>query len=445
MIIKVSKTVSAYKMLEKGQRVLVGLSGGADSVSLSLCLKALGYDVACVHINHCLRGSESDRDESFCAELCERMGFELRCFRVNVAQYCEENKVSTELGARQLRYECFEKAACELNCNKIATAHTLSDCLETTLMNLVRGCGIKGICGIPPVRGKYIRPLIECTREEIEGYLESAGEKYVTDSTNLLPDCTRNIIRQNVVPQLKSINEGLYRSYQSTVRNLRRSDEFLEKLCSQSINKAKISDTSYDVHALTEHGSPISEMAISALMKQACGESSSDRIGDVMRIIAVGGKVTLRGNVYASVKNNVLAFSRDAEEIGEYEVPISVGGEVEVFGKILKAAKVAADDIVNKKFTKYDIDYDKIKGDIFVRNRRRGDKVKLSGRNITSSVKSLFNADIPRDERDKVLFLCDEQGIIFIEGYGCAERVKCQRFTKNLLRISVEPVTGLSQ
>lgn len=445
MITKVSETISAYEMLEKDQRVLVGLSGGADSVSLALSLNELGYDVSCVHVNHCLRGEESDRDESFCTALCERMGFELRCFRVNVARYCEEHKISTELGARQLRYACFEKAADELGCDRIATAHTLSDCFETTLMNLVRGCGIKGICGIPPVRGRYIRPLINCTREEIERYLDSLGEKYVTDSTNLLPDCTRNIIRQNVVPQLKNINEGLYRSYLSTVRNLLSADSFLEKLCSQSINKAKISDTSYNVHALTEHGSPISEMAISAIMKQICGESSSDRIGDVMRIIDTGGKVTLRGGVYASVKNNVLVFSRDVEMIGEYEEPVSPGNEIELFGKKLRITVVAADDIVNKKFTKYDIDYDKIKGDIFVRNRRRGDKVKLAGRNITSSVKTLFNADIPRESRDKVLFLCDEQGIAFIEGYGCAERVKCQSFTKTLLRISIEPVTKLSQ
>lgn len=438
---KVAAAISRYHMLSEGERVIVGLSGGADSVSLSFALKELGYDVLCVHVNHCLRGKESDGDEAFCRELCQSCGFGFKSYRVDVKAYCAEHKESLELGARRLRYRCFEEAAGEYGIGRIATAHTLSDCFETAMINLIRGCGIKGISGIPPVRGCYVRPLIECSRADVERYLEKAGIGYVTDSTNLIPDCTRNIIRLQVMPVLESINPSLYKSYLSTSRNLRLLCGYLEKLSADSIKEAFISDNSFDAKRLAACGQPVSGMAVSELMKRFSGESSSARIDDILDICDKGGSVTLAGGVLARSENGILSFEKPQEAIGDIELELEVGASAEAFGKRLSAELIDANN-VHRKFTNSELDYDKLRGVIFVRNRRSGDRIMLRGRDFTSSVKTLFNAGVRLEERKKRLFVCDEEGIVFIEGFGCAERVSCGSETKRVVRITVENLPG---
>ena len=142
---KAEATIRKYNMANKSERLLVGLSGGADSAALLLCLKKLGYDICACHINHCLRGAESDRDENFCVQLCKANDIYIEVRRIDVTGYCRENSLSTEEGARILRYKAFS----EIKADKICTAHNLNDCLETTVFNLARGSGLKGICSIP--------------------------------------------------------------------------------------------------------------------------------------------------------------------------------------------------------------------------------------------------------------------------------------------------------
>lgn len=236
MLDKIASTILKYNMLVPGERVCVGLSGGADSVSLLFALKELGYKVFAVHVNHNLRGEESKRDENFCRSLCEKQGIELFVESVDVRGYCQENKLSCEEGARTLRYSAIDK---HLNGCKLATAHNLNDCFETTLFNLVRGCGVNGLKGIPPVRGEIIRPLIAVTREEIEAYLAARCLEYVTDSTNLQDDCSRNILRLNVVPQLLRINPSLYKTYLKTLNVFEASDEYIRAQADEALEKAE--------------------------------------------------------------------------------------------------------------------------------------------------------------------------------------------------------------
>ena len=200
MLNKVAKTIEKYNMIKKSERILVGLSGGADSVSLLLCLRELGYDISACHINHQLRGDESLRDENFCIKLCRDLDIPIDVHRINVKEYCKMNSTSLEDGARKLRYNIFSNAETE----KIATAHTLSDCFETLLFNIVRGTGLKGLCSIPPVRDNIIRPLIDCTREDILEFLKKHNQSFVTDSTNLETEFTRNKVLVSIF--LKKLN-----------------------------------------------------------------------------------------------------------------------------------------------------------------------------------------------------------------------------------------------
>jgi len=166
-------TIRRFAMLRPGERVLVALSGGADSVSLLLVLQKLGYEVRAFHLNHCLRGAESDRDEAFCRALCAERGVPLNVGRCDIAALSQGKAV--EETARRERYRLLEQAA---EGDKIATAHTADDNLETVLFHLVRGSGAKGVSGIPPVRGAVIRPLLFAERREIEAFLRENGQDY---------------------------------------------------------------------------------------------------------------------------------------------------------------------------------------------------------------------------------------------------------------------------
>lgn len=449
MLNKVKATIEKYNMLKAGERILVGLSGGADSVSLSLCLKELGYDVCCVHLNHCFRGDESDRDEQFCKTFCNEQTFPLVSFRKDVDAYCVANKLSPELGARKVRYSCFSEALEKLGCEKIATAHTLSDCLETTLLNLTRGCSIKGLCGIPPVRDNIIRPLIDCTREEIESYLAQKSQGYVTDSTNLVDDCSRNILRLNVIPQLLRINDGLYKSYLTSLANFRTADEAIENAALSGINSAKLTDNSFDAEKIHNLKQPYSGTALSHILKIFSIEPSSERITSLLYICENGGRITLSKTYYAECKNNVLSILKDKRTaVQKFEVPFSESLKLEAFGKTFETMPLEISEmspIVHKKFTKDVIDCDKIIGVCVVRNRRNGDKIRLAGRGVTSSVKTLFNADVSQNMRDGIFFIADSEGAIFIEGYGIAERVKPDENSKRCVKIKVvKNITDLS-
>ena len=211
MLDTVKRTISDYMMLETGENVLVALSGGADSTALLLSLRELGYPVRAFHLNHCLRGAESDRDEAFCRRLCEKLGVELTVERVDIAAAAGDSAV--EETARRIRYARLEHAA---HGAQIAVAHNADDNLETVLFHLVRGSGAKGVSGIPPVRGAVIRPLLFAERREIEAFLRENGQDYVTDSSNLSDDYTRNRLRHSVLPVLRGINEQAAQAGQGT-------------------------------------------------------------------------------------------------------------------------------------------------------------------------------------------------------------------------------------
>ncbi|MCQ2243885.1 MAG: tRNA lysidine(34) synthetase TilS [Bacteroidaceae bacterium] len=206
--------------------LLVALSGGADSVYLLLSLlQSCGKDrIEAVHCNFHLRGDESDRDEQFCRELCERKGVKLHVAHFDTKKYAADRKISIELAARELRYDYFEKLRTDLGADYIAVAHHKDDQVETVLHNLIRGTGARGLCGMRAQNGYIIRPLLGVSRAEIEAELAEWGEGYVTDSTNLEDEATRNKIRHHIVPLLKEINP---KAVDNIVRMAQRMEETL--------------------------------------------------------------------------------------------------------------------------------------------------------------------------------------------------------------------------
>ena len=217
------------------KKYLVALSGGADSVCLLLKMIEEGRSVEAVHCNFHLRGDESDRDEAFVVSLCERLGVPLHRVHFDTREYAALHKVSIELAARELRYRYFEQLRRDIGAEAIMVAHHRDDNVETVLMNLVRGTGIRGMAGIRPVNGHILRPLLDMTRKDIEDYLKKKGETYVADSTDLEEDATRNKFRHHVIPLLQSLNPKASENIHSTSRHIAEA----EKILSWAIQEAK--------------------------------------------------------------------------------------------------------------------------------------------------------------------------------------------------------------
>lgn len=202
----VAEYINRHHLLDKQGIHLVALSGGADSVALLLVLRDLGYDLHATHCNFHLRGNESDRDERFCVQLCEKLGVPLHRAHFDTLAFAEAHHISIEMAARELRYKYFRQLKADIKAKDICVAHHRDDQAETVLMNLMRGTGLQGLTGMAPLNNDIARPMLCVSRQEIEAYLKEKGQDYVTDSTNFVADVDRNKIRLQVIPQMEEIN-----------------------------------------------------------------------------------------------------------------------------------------------------------------------------------------------------------------------------------------------
>ena len=238
------------------KKYLVAISGGADSVCLLLKMIEEGRSVEAVHCNFHLRGDESDRDETFVVTLCQRLGVPLHRVHFDTKEYAALHKVSIELAARELRYRYFEQLRQDIGAEAIMVAHHRDDNVETVLMNMVRGTGIRGMAGIRPVNGHILRPLLDMSRADIEAYLAWKGETYVTDSTNLEDDATRNKFRHHVIPLLQSLNPKASENIHSTSRHIAEAEKILSWAISEARHDVFLSPSLIDIDKLLSFVSP---------------------------------------------------------------------------------------------------------------------------------------------------------------------------------------------
>lgn len=229
MLNKVRQFIERHHLLDVSQKYLVALSGGADSVCLLLMLKELGYKVEAVHCNFNLRGEESYRDEAFVKQLCSTQHIELHLIHFDTRTYASLHKVSIEMAARELRYNYFEQLRKDLGCAGICVAHHEDDTVETVLMNLLRGTGLRGLTGIKPCNGYILRPLLCISRCDIESWLKSKGQAYVTDSTNLEADVMRNKLRLQVIPLLNQVSPSARTNILKTARYMTEATSVYDK------------------------------------------------------------------------------------------------------------------------------------------------------------------------------------------------------------------------
>ncbi|MGN0585657.1 MAG: tRNA lysidine(34) synthetase TilS [Oscillospiraceae bacterium] len=428
---KAEAAARKYKMLDNAAVVYVGFSGGADSTALLLALNALkgrfGYTLRAVHINHNIRGEESDRDQRFCEDLCRKLGIDVDVRQVDAVGFSRDNRLSLEEGARKLRYDIFESLD-----GVTALAHNLNDSAETVLFNLARGTGIKGLCGIPPVRGRIVRPLIECTREDIERYLADMGQGFVTDSTNLSDDYTRNKIRHNIIPLMEDIHGGFCGNILRMTENLRADCEYLDM-------QAEI-EADNDMRGMHP---ALRRRIIMNILRKNMLEPSDMRIKSLEEIALSGGKINLSGDIFAVAENGRIYIKKLPKgRIIFKDTPVKIGENDFLCDKKViigenNCENALYNDIVHKKSTNDCMDCDKIQGSVLLRNRRDGDSFIRANRGFTSSLKKLMNEKYAADKRDFIPILADENGIIWVEGFGVADRVKIDENTKRILTVKV--------
>lgn len=439
-----------YSLFSQGDRIAVGVSGGADSVALLRFLAALrpqfGWDLVVCHIHHGLRGAEADRDECFVRALAEQLGLPCAVSRIDAAALALRDHISVEEAGRTARYAFFAQTAGEGG--RIATAHTLDDSIETVLMNLVRGTGLRGLCGIPRTRGNIVRPLLDCTRAEVEDYLGALGQPYCTDSTNLTDDYTRNRIRHDILPRLCALNPNFPGAMARMLPRLAAQQALTDCLAAQSAQQLHAACGGLSRQGLSALPEPVCDRLLLRLLEQNRLPVSAAAVERMTETLRTGGKLDLAARSWFFVAQGDLAAVIYAPPGGIPPVPVPLPQEetpvILPFSpqkslKLTLCNKIVANtsEKFNISLLKYAIDCDKIKRYSFMRTRRPGDTF-IIGKKQLPLGEAWAAAGIPALLRPALMVLADEQGVLWAEGIGSSSRAAVTENTKQYVIIECQ-------
>ncbi len=399
-----------------------------------LCrLRELGYDVCAAHYNHGLRGAASDRDEAFVRDFCEKEHIPFLAGRGDVRAYAAENSMSIEEAARALRYEFLEQAADELGAAVIATAHNAGDNVETMLLNLARGTGLKGLCGIPPVRGLIVRPMLDVTHQQALDYLAAHDVPHVEDETNREDQYARNRVRHRAVPALESVNPSFLRAAGQTAALLRQDEELLTTLAAEFLAQYR-EGNSLSAQALCGQPFSIASRAVRLMTGQ---ELSYVHVQAVLNTARDGGRTDIPGLTVGMEGDRLVFGVEPAAPIQPRAVSIPGRTDIAEAGLALICKKITdCPPFVHKSFNIFSFNCENICGNIIVTARHPGDRMRPAGRGCTKDLKQLFQeAGFPSWRRQGVPVLRDGQGVIAVYGIGSAVRVSARPGEINILII----------
>ncbi|MBQ7948033.1 MAG: tRNA lysidine(34) synthetase TilS [Bacteroidaceae bacterium] len=430
MIHKVAKFIEQKGLLAPGRKVLVALSGGADSVALLMVLKKLGYSCHAIHCNFHLRGEESMRDENFVRALCHRHNIPLLVTDFDTAGYAAEKGISIEMAARELRYDAFEKLRSETAAAAIAVAHHRDDSAETLLLNLLRGTGIKGLHGIQPKNGYIIRPLLCVGRKEITEYLEWRGEEYVTDSTNLETDFTRNKIRLEILPLMQQINPSAAESIAQTAERVSEAEKVYAKAISESIARVK-QDNIIDVGKLKEEPSP--QAVIYEILQPLAFNAA--QIKDITEAINGDSGRTFSNGQWNVIKDRNTLIITPSDRSALQPTEISTDSEITTTQGILTCTLQPFDGNIIKEKNFATIDAAKAKQPLTLRHWQQGDRFTPFGMR-GSKLLSDYMTDRKMSiiEKEQQLVVTDATGrIVWVVGERLAAQCATGNDTKEVI------------
>lgn len=440
------ETIQRYNMLPRGSRVVAGFSGGADSVALLSFLwelrQKLDLTVVACHVNHQLRGEEAQRDEAFCRNFCRERGIELAIFRENVREGAKEAGQSVEEYARELRYRHFGELLSSES-DRIATAHNANDLAETVLFHLARGTGLKGLVGIPPVRGQIIRPLLYCSRAEIENYCMENKLDYITDSSNLTDEYTRNRIRHHLLPMMEEINPAFVKSAIRLSKQAQLEEDYLEKQLFAELASLALGENQWSREEFLRLHPAMQKRMAAFWLEKAGAECSGKKIDDVLALIARQGTLELHKGYFLQVEEKKIRLKQALKQQPFFSVTMKTGENALFEGKKLLILPINREKYKffannQEEDLKNALDYDKIDGIAEIRQRKPGDSIQLAGFTKARSFKKLLNQrKIPIEERSRLAVLCDEKGPVWLEGFGVRADALPDEKSSNIILIRV--------
>ncbi len=460
---KMKSFIEEHHMLKKGDCVLAAVSGGADSICLLTVLLGLRQEwdlrLCAVHVEHGIRGEDSLQDARFVERFCESHQVPLEVFHCKAKDYAKAHKMTVEEGARDLRYGFFAK----FGADKVAVAHNQDDWAETMLFHLARGTGLKGMCGIPPVRGNIIRPLLCAGREEIEGYLAARGQSFCQDKTNGELLYARNKLRHQVFPALKEVNSEAVAHMAGAACLVAEAAELVEGLAFQADASQKEGGLAVSMGILDEKPI-IGKSLLHKALSEAAGGSRDITELHVQQLFGLFGKqpgkmLDLPYGVRAErefvpghffpveeKESRTREQHLPAEEAGSpkgqvWELPINGALRIPAFGyeihtRILEN-QFQNEEIPKKMYTKW-MDYDRIKGNMHLRTRQEQDYFVISPDGRQKKLKRYFiDEKVPRQQRGQVLLLAEGAHVLWAIGGRISEDVKVTKETQRVLEIQV--------
>ena len=454
---KVKDTITKHSMISRGDNILVGLSGGADSVCLVAILlnltTDLGVELSAAYIDHGLRPEEIPSEVHFCNKLCDERNINFTVRKIDPQSYAANEGINKQEAARELRYKALEDIAAETGANKIALAHNADDQAETLLIHLIRGSGPLGLAGIPPIRSRIIRPLIETERKEIEEFLSEFDINYMTDSSNLKDDYLRNRIRHFIMPAFKNINGDFVQAVLRTTNIIRDEERYFDILVTRTLMKLISRKSDSFIELFLGPLEYMDTVLLRRVLRRSLAETKRlrglglDHIEDLIKLIKSGrsgDRIYLPHSIRAiKAYATLILTSEEPARLNEYI--IDEPGEV-----ILKESSLVLRLSISEKYLDDDLgdgkriaclDADKLTFPLKVRPRKTGDFFYPLGFGNRKKIQDYFvDEKIPRDERDIVPLLINNNTIAAVIGYRLDDRFKVDDNTTRVMRMEIRPM-----
>ena len=433
---KIAHFIDTHQLMSLDKKYLVALSGGADSVALLLVLKQLGYQIEAVHCNFHLRNKESERDETFCEQLCKQKNIPFHRVHFDTLSYAALHHVSIEMAARNLRYTYFLQLMKDLGCHRVCVAHHSNDNVETFLINLIRGTGIAGLTGIPVKNECIIRPLLNVSKEDILLYLSSLHQEFVTDSTNLKPEVVRNKIRLDILPALEKINPKVNANILKTISYLKEYNKVLNKALSESVLRVFIHHA-ISIQALKAEPSP--ELVLFTIL-QPYGFNSV-QIKDVAGHLysnVVGKEYRSASHIILLGREQIKLYALKDLEFNPVRIP-EPGIYAIAAGRKLKVTIDEMGDFatISKDKAIASIDADKVKYPLTVRTPKQGERFYPFGMQQSRLI-SDFLTDIKKNKIEKQhqwIVVDSDDRVVWIVGERIDNRFRIGADTNRMLSI----------
>ncbi len=408
-------------------KIGVALSGGRDSIALVHCLKEKGYKVVAINVEHGIRGEKSVSDSNFVKEFCKQQNVPCFCYSVQAVEYANQNGYTIEQSARILRYQIFEKVLEEKKCDYIAIAHHLDDQAETILMRILRGTGIKGLVGMKSKSGKYIRPLLNCTREDINAYIEANHLEYVDDETNLDTAYTRNFLREEL-DTLKKKYPCLLSSFARLSAIAEETEDYLDT----QTPKVRMAggevfvEIDYALHSCIEKRTYFK--AINMLGVNADIENRHYELINTLKTSQNGKRIELPHGVIAHKQDEYIVFSKEEEQLRLAKMDFSLDN--------LAWLGIESEIVPIEQFEKSDgmlyFDADKVACGAVLRNRLEGDFIEKFGGGTKSLGDFLTDKKIPLRDRDKLVLLANDSEVLVVFSLEISKKVAIDDTTKRV-------------